>query len=451
MERDARCAAAVSRYAVPIRNCIINLCCCLASLVGSLTTFVFTPFECNFGGRDVPASIAAMWMRMSTPWIVLVAVALTFSLSFLVSQMRNRLRRTPTTRYQLSPEHFVTSIVVICIVSMQFSYIDVVREFMRAINCLSLHVGEEVSPEHPYLVYATETAERRIWAEDTALECYEGSHRPVGILGIAGLVCSLAGIITIILWLPLNRKRRTRTTFVSRYWFVYQAYRGEWYTVAWESIVLSRKCMIAAAVVFSVHMNPVLQASVCTGVLTAALALQAMFSPFKETDGQHLVPEYVGDLFYCMHMPKLAKRWVDFNNAVNLNILEAASLASSASVFFSAVVLQDDDCSHLGRVFVSVISLVANVLFFVYIVFRLYAGLHVFLDLKLQTKHSSFLTTYENSIGLFSLCIKVYKLLRTSNGTMADIDETAEESGDCEEIGLSMRVHLSLGEQSQKI
>ena len=318
---------------------------------------------------------------------------------------------------------------------------------MRAINCLSLHVGEEVSPEHPYLLYATEAVEKKIWAEDTALECYEGSHRAVGILGIAGLVFSLAGIFTIILWLPLNRKRRTRTTFVSRYWFVYQAYRGEWYTVAWESIVLSRKCMIAAAVVFSVHMNPILQASVCTGILTVALALQAMFSPFKETDGQNLVPEYVGDVFYRMHMPKIAKHLVDFNNAINLNILEAASLASSASVFYSAIVLQDDDCCHLGRVFVSVISLVANVLFFVYIVFRLYAGLHLFVDLKLQAKNPSFLATYENSIGFFSLCIKVYKLLRTSNDTMADTDETAEESGDCEEIELPLRAHPSLGEE----
>ena len=378
---------------------------------------------------------------MSTPWIVLVALALIFSLFFLAWQIRIRLTRT-VLQSRFSPDRFVTSVIVICIVSMQFSYIDVVREFIRAINCITLDVGEEISPEHPYLLYATETAERRIWAEDTALECYQGSHRPVGILGIAGLVFSLAGIVTIILWLPLNRKRRTRTTFVSRYWFVYQAYRGEWYTVAWESIVLSRKCMIAAAVVFSVHMNPILQASVCTGILTVALALQAMFSPFKATDGQHLVPEYTGSIFYRMHMPKLAKHLVDFNNAVNLNILEAASLASSASVFYSAIVLQDDDCSHLGRVFVSVISLVANVLFFVYIVFRLYAGLHVFVDLKLQVHNPSFLATYENSIGLFSLCIKVHKLIQTLHGVTTDPDET-DESEVRNEIQLSLRVHPS--------
>ena len=389
-------------------------------------------------------------MRLSTPWIVLVAVVLTFSLTFLLSQIRTRIRRTPLARYQLSPEHYVTSVVVICIVSAQFSYIDVVRDLMRAIDCISLNAGDEISPQHPYLHYATETVGQKIWTEDTGLECYEGPHRPIGILGIIGLICSLGGIITIILWLPLNRKRRTRTTFVSRYWFIYQAYRGEWYTVAWESMVLSRKCMIAAAVVFSVHMNPILQASVCTGILTVALALQAMFSPFKETGGRRLVPEYTGDIFHRLHMPKLAKRWVDFNNAVNLNAMEAASLASSASVFYSAIVLQDDDCSHLGRVFVSVISLVANVLFFFYVVFRLYAGLHVFLDLKLQANNPSFLATYENSIGLFSLCVKSYKLLRTSSGTMADI-ETAEESGECDEIQLSMRVHPSLGEESRRI
>ena len=313
---------------------------------------------------------------------------------------------------------------------------------MRAINCVPFDVGEEISPEHPYLLYATEAVEKKIWVEDTALECYEGPHRPIGILGIIGLVFSLGGIITIILWLPLNKKRRTRTTFVSRYWFIYQAYRGEWYTVAWESMVLSRKCMIAAAVVFSVHMNPILQASVCTGILTVALALQAMFSPFKETGDRRLVPEYTGDIFYLLHMPKLAKRWVDFNNAVNLNVMEAASLASSASVFYSAIVLQDDDCSPLGRIFVSVLSLVANVLFFVYIVFRLYAGLHVFLDLKLQANNSSFLATYDNSIGLLSLLIKLRMLIQTLRGATVESDET-DEAEERDEIQLSLRVHPS--------
>ena len=388
------------------------------------------PFECNFeDNAATPASISALWIRLALPWIILVALCLFFSLFWITAYLLHLRNRRLEHSGGFERRKFFTCLVIVSVVSMYFSYIEVVRQLMRSVTCVKIgEVSEHINPDHPYGHYI-KRQEKRVWAEDTAVLCYEGSHLPIGIVGIVGLFISFCGIITIIVWLPLNRKHVTNTEFVSRYWFLFQAYRKEWYTNAWESTILTRKSLIAAVVVFSVHLGPTLQASLCTGILMLAYITHSFLMPFKIPDQHEYVPEYAGDIFKVLHVPKIGLWWVRFNNSVHLNNLESASLAASIVFFFSAIVLHDSERSALGRNAMVAFTFTVNVLFLMYIVYRLYAGVHVLLDLKLEMSSSSFLAMHEPAMGVSAFVHKAMELLRAARSKAEEeLDENRHES-----------------------
>ena len=399
------------------------------------------PYECCHQNVDMSASVAAAWMRLAIPWIVLPGLLITLVAIWAAvcawTACKQKWKADADNTF--TAERLMTYAIIISIVSMHFNYINVVRELLKAVNCVDMaDAYEEVGFDHPFRDYATETVDRTVWAEDTELACFRGSHLPLGVIGIVGLVASLLGIVAIILWLPLNRKHKGKTTFIERYWFLYQAYRRDWYTVAWESVILVRKSMIAAAVVFSVHMTPNLQASICAGVLTFALAAHAIFMPFKIPEEHPNVPDYAGGLFRIVRLPSLARRWVSLNNAVDLNTLEIVSLAASASVFYSAVVLHDDSSSALGRLFMSLLAFSVNASFAIYLIYLLYTGLHVLLDLKLELK-KVYILDGENSMGPFALARKAYALFqiwrdeKKKDVSATDVSDTDPEAQPAEE------------------
>ena len=359
------------------------------------------------------------------PWLALAAIELTFVLVWLRTQRHRHMRE-----FQLP-----TCLIVIALVSVNFSFIDVTRELMRAVNCVQIaEMCTDDSDGHPYGNYSLDTA-GRLWAEDTSLVCFEGSHLPLGIVGIIGLAVSFCGIVTIILWLPMNREHVGKSQFIARYWFMYQAYRNEWHTVSWESVILARKSAIVAVAVFSVHLNPNLQAAMCAGILTVAVVLQAMFTPFKIPEKHISLPDYAGDIFKRFCLQDVGRWWMQFNDAIHLNLIETASLASSASVYFSAIVLQDSGSSVHGRRTISTLSFAANVAFVLYVLYRLYAGIHLLLDLKLEQGNTAFIAEHENGMGILSLIRKICAFLRVlRRSRMADrlMDDGVEKSNTLE-------------------
>ena len=347
------------------------------------------------------------------PWIVLASLLLFFSLIWWCVHCQAFVNNGVQFSVRHNRTRYITCVIIICIVSLYFSYIDIVYELLRAINCVEVEKDDaDILPDHPYRRYAIESGERRYWAEDTALECFKGHHLPASIVGAVGLMAAFGGIVWIVVWLPLNRNSVTKTEFISRYWFLYQAYRKDWYTNAWESTILIRKALIVAVIVFSVHIGPTLQASLCVGILILAHILQAFVVPFKTPERHNNLPEYAGDIFERLHVPKLAQRWLAFNNSIHLNTLESASLASSIILFFSAIILHDTNSTSLGRSSMVAFTLMVNVSFLIYMIYRLYAGLHVFLDLKLEASDASFMAAHENNMGIYSLFVKMAAMIR---------------------------------------
>ena len=371
------------------------------------------PYECGMEKGVAPASVSALWMSLTMPWLALAALELAFVFVWLCMQLYRHKQEFPSPTSLFTKKQLPTCLIVIAIVSMNFSFIDVTRELMRTVNCVqTTDVCTDISDGHPYRAYSLDTA-GRLWAEDTSLMCFQGSHLPLGIVGIIGLVFSFCGIITIILWLPLNRKHVGRSQFIARYWFMYQAYRSEWYTVSWESMILARKSAIVAVAVFSVHLNPNLQAAMCAGILTIAVALQAMFTPFKVSEKHNSIPDYAGDMFDMLCLQQVGRWWIKLNNAIHLNIIETASLTASACVYYSAIVLQDPGSSLHGRTAISTISFIINLAFVLYVLYRLYVGIHLLLDLKLEQGNAAFIAEHENGIGILSLIRKTCAFVRS--------------------------------------
>ena len=396
----------------------------VAGIVGLPSDMLDVPVECNFDHRHggVPASIKALWIRLTTPLMVLVALYFIFSITWVTLARRKRGRKFRTTG-QYIREHYTTCLVVISVVSLYFSYIGIVRELLRSINCI--HVDEQAnqaSLEHPYAAYAILEGHRSLWAEDTSVICFKGSHLPVAIVGVLGLFAAICGILLIIFWLPLNAKNLTKTGFVSRYWFLYQAYRKTWYTNAWESTILTRKCLVAAVLVFSANLGASLQASMCAGILVIAHMLHSCFWPFRIPEQSQFVPVYAGRVFEVLRLPRMANFWVDFNNSVHLNILESGSLFSSIVVFFSAIILHDANASVVGRNFMIAFTLAINLTFLLFILYRLYAGLHVLLDLKLEIRSPTYMAIHENRMCIWSFICKVAEIIRTIKNCESDVE-----------------------------
>ena len=335
----------------------------------------------------------------------MTALLLTCTFVCLALKIKSGFASSAQSSTQVSFVRYATYIVAISIVSVCFFFLDAVRELLGTVNCI--RVDDLDLEGHPYAQYSTEAVNRLVWTVDTEVTCFQGAHLPLGVVGFVGLALAFLFVLLIVIWVPLNRRHAEDPEFIARYWFVYQAYGEEWYRRSWESIILTRKALIAAVVSFSVHLDLVLQATMCTGILTVAAILQALFLPFKTPEIRQNVPDYAGGLLRSMHLPKLRSAWISFNNAVNLNLLEIMSLASSISVFYSAIVSVDLASSDPGSTAMFASAFTLNTLFLLYILYRMYAGVHVLLDLKLELINPGFLSVYENGMGLFSFLVKV--------------------------------------------
>lgn len=364
------------------------------------------PFECSFDqDSQVTPAIAALWVRAAVPFMVLATLILLFLVSWYLSKKRqNRQTRTPAAN-RLS---LATCLIIFTIVALYFSYLSIIRELLRTINCVRGEHIQHVNGTY-YLDYAVHR-NKVVWAEDTDLTCFEGEHLATGIAGTIGVALCL-GLILVIVWIALHRDRFSDPEFIGRYWFLYQAYRREWHASSWEAVILLRKALIAAVVVFSVHLGPNLQASICVGILFIAQMLHTIARPYEEYPDQDNVPEYTGTLLKYL-FPKWAEDWTVLNNGIGLNSLESMSLMSSVVVFFTGIILHDSYSSDKGKVIMTVFGCGVNLSFVVFVLYRMYLTVHLILDHKLETCCPSFLVNYPENGSFMSLFVKFKEVLR---------------------------------------
>ena len=217
----------------------------------------------------------------------------------------------------------VLSALVVCYIS----YISITKTLVNILNCVEVHDSMMVGIDHT----------TDYWTVDTSVECYEGSHAALAFL----LAWPFLFIFT--LGFPLAIAYLIGKNVTEDYkdgWiyavagFVYRSYSQKY--IFWESVIMSRKAVLAVVVVFSYDLGANIQAVLASFVLIMALYLQTQCRPYREE-------------FDC------------------LNDVESLSILLSSLTFVSSIFFSDDRVSYGVRVLMSVFLLCANTLFFLYL------------------------------------------------------------------------------------
>ena len=246
------------------------------------------------------------------------ACTLVFAVFWLVIKIRSN----KPLMYML--KQCVLSALVVCYIS----YISITKTLVNILNCVEVYDSNDTTTDYTTKVY---------WTVDTSVECYEGSHAALAFL----LAWPFLFIFT--LGFPLAIAYLIGKNVTEDYkdgWiyavagFVYRSYSKKY--IFWESVIMSRKAVLAVVVVFSYDLGPNIQAVLASFVFVVALFFQMKCRPYREE-------------FDC------------------LNDVESLSIMLSLLTFVSSIFFSDDRVSYGVRVLMSVFLFCTNVFFFLYL------------------------------------------------------------------------------------
>lgn len=308
-------------------------------------------------------------------------------------------------------------LIVGVLVIVYFSYQNITSALLRAVNCIDV---DDDAIDHEYKKYAIATG-TPVWVEDTALRCWKDNHTTTGVFGILGLIFFSCGVIIFIFtWFQKNKRYASDPRFIARYGFLYQAFDPDRYTISWEGVIFLRKGLIWAAVVFAFPLGSSLQALFALGVMILAAAAHLIAAPFKLYPDHPNVPsasEADAQSSNKFQWSSFVNRaWIQFNNSITLNSLESMSLLMSIFIFYAGVMFNDENTGEVVKVLVTILVAWANIGFIVFILYRMYAGLHLVLDMNLlfYSKGQHFQNYFEITKGMspFAMIHKIITFIR---------------------------------------
>ena len=276
-------------------------------------------------------SIYGVILRVSFPFFLMLLAMLLFVVQWLT--MLCNPNTTPFVCRQFLRSRLIISFLVVGF----FAYQSISEDLMGTISCIRLD-SDDMSKAEDFddplknVSYSHfSIANGYYWTEDTNIECFSQNHAILaGLLGIPGIVLFLCGVPLYLLIL-LFYKRRTKQLMepymLNTYGFIYQNYKDKF--VYWEVVILFRKALIGAVVVFAYPLGSNLQAVMALGILTLALVIHLIATPFKY---------------------------------LHLNVLEGCSLLVSIFTFYGGVVFSDANTSKNAKVLLTVILVVVKFL-----------------------------------------------------------------------------------------
>lgn len=216
------------------------------------------------------------------------------------------------------------------VVVFYVSYISLTKAAINTFYCVDVEDGttlEDIDASHLY------------WALDTSVKCFEGSHKFLKIF-VAIPVMMLAVILPVALaWTLIRARHYNRLNSLWVQETVGLFYRGfdEKY-IFWDSVILLRKALLAAIVVFAYPLGGDLQGLLAGCLLVVSLFIHTTLVPFK-------------------------------SSFKHLNELESVSLLIGSLTFFGGVFLNDPNMnSEAMEVTLSVLILFSNIVFAVTLV-----------------------------------------------------------------------------------
>ncbi len=217
--------------------------------------------------------------------------------------------------------YLLTKVVLSALVVFYISYISLSKTLINIFSCISVYdsmtVGSDDTTDY--------------WAVDTNIRCYAGSHALlVGFVGWPLLIIFTFGFPLAVGYLIIrNVKHDYKEGWIYDVsGFLYRSYAKRF--VFWESMIMLRKAILAAVVVFSYPLGANLQQVLAVFVLTLALYLQTVCRPFRS----------------------------EFDI---LNELESASILVSSLTFISSIFFSDERVSQTVRVLVTLFVSFCNI------------------------------------------------------------------------------------------
>lgn len=213
-------------------------------------------------------------------------------------------------------------VTLTALVVSYISYISLTKSAIRIFQCVD--VFDETHLENHDV--------RSLWESDTSVECFVGSHFAMSmVVGIPLL--SFSFFFPICLALCLIQARNQKRLDSSKVWetagLFYRGFEDKF--LFWDSMIMLRKALLAAIVVYAYSLGGSLQGLLASIVLLMSLFLQTKLDPFKKSLG-------------------------------HLNHLECASLFISCVMFLSGVLLHDPKMTN-GTIDAAVVGsiLVVNI------------------------------------------------------------------------------------------
>ena len=371
-------------------------------MTGRLLDFGLWPMDCSFPDRKrdegVPNAMLVLWCRTVFPLVTMIV----YHFGALVLARGRRRRRPSRHETEGTP-----AILVVLVVYVSYC-IDTFAALLKMFHCVEIS-----SSEHPYAKYEV-LGSSELWTGDTSLVCWEGTHlwssvlAGVGLLGLVGSLCFMFGILRS----GQSEGKLADAGFMVRYGILYLAYRhDDCVALYWEGVITLRKILLAAIGEFGRY-TEVSGAQMGLAGITIFVFLVAhqIVSPFRENYSEDTFPYYAGSVFELLNAHTLRDRWVSFNKKVTMNALETASLHMSLSVFFTAASIVDtrsqkDDASDI----LVTACFVLNVFYVLFMFYRLWYGLHLYLDAIAEARGVEF----ENGEDKTLLPSKAWVILAT--------------------------------------
>ena len=240
---------------------------------------------------------------------------------FVVFWLVIKIRRSKSWMYLLK------KCILSALVVFYISYISISKTLVNVLNCVEVHdsavAGIDQTTDY--------------WVLDTDVICYEGSHAILaGLLAWPLLAIFTLGFPLAIAYLVVVKVSDDDKDgwIYDVAGFVYRSYSKKY--IFWESVIMSRKAVLAVVVVFSYKLGANIQAVLASFVLIVALYLQTKCRPYRTE-------------FDC------------------LNDAESLSIMLSSLTFVCSTVFAEDRVSHGIRVLMSIFLCSATVLFFFYL------------------------------------------------------------------------------------
>ena len=217
--------------------------------------------------------------------------------------------------------YLLTKVGLSALVVFYISYISLTKTLINIFSCIRVYDSVTVNSD--------DTTD--YWAVDTGITCYAGSHALLaGLVGWPLLVIFTFGFPVAVGYLIIRNVTRDHKEgwIYDVSGFLYRSYSKRF--VFWESLIMLRKAILAAVVVFSYPLGANLQHVLAVFVLTLALYLQMICRPFRS----------------------------EFDI---LNEMESASILVSSLTFISSIFFGDERVSHTVRVMVTLFVAACNI------------------------------------------------------------------------------------------